>query len=75
MIIPAKTMAYIQKFRVLLTSFFLSSPNSLAITLFPPIPKMEAMDMMIRRIGVQSVTAASIAGSFVKETKKVSAML
>ena len=74
-IIPANTIAYRQKFSVLLTSLFLFSPKSLAITLFPPIPKIEAIDIIIKRIGVHSVTAAIIAGSFVKETKKVSAIL
>ena len=74
-IIPANIIEYKQKFNTPLTSFVFSSPKSLAITLLPPMPKTEAIDIIIKRSGVQSVTAAIIAGSFVRETKKVSAIL
>ena len=72
---PAMAMAYTQKFMVVPDSSFLSSPNNLAITLLPPIPKTQAIDMMISNIGAHSVTAAIMAGSLVKETKNVSARL
>ena len=39
------------------------------------MPKMQAMDMMMSKIGAHSVTAAIMAGVFVSDTKKVSAML
>lgn len=72
---PAAAMEYTQKFMVVPDSSLFSSPNNLAITLLPPIPKMQAMDMIISRIGAHKVTAAIIAGSFVKDTKNVSAIL
>jgi hypothetical protein len=56
-------------------SSFLFSPSSLAMTLLPPMPKTQAMDMMMSRIGAHNVTAAIVAGSLVRDTKKVSAIL
>ena len=72
---PAIAIAYTQKFITRPDSAFFPSPNNLAITLLPPIPKIQAIDMMISNIGAHSVTAAIVEGSFVKETKNVSAML
>ena len=74
-ITPAIAIAYTQKFIVAPDSSSFFSPNNLAITLLPPMPKIQAIDMMISNIGAHNVTAAIVAGSFVKETKKVSAIL
>ena len=46
------TIAHVQKSKQLADSFFLPSPISLAMTEPPPIPKIHAMDMIMRRIGV-----------------------